>query len=267
MTADAGVPLPAAGMGGVATGSGADIETCYELRAHGAPTPGDKSKYAVPTGETYTGFIFKAPWTKPVQGLRFRHLADNATVLHHWLLYSEFPGTLAELFQRSSDVAAALRGAGERLEATGRRVPESELLFLPPLAAPGKILCVGLNYAEHASEAGFKPPSYPTVFARFASSLVGPRASADPSALLERARLRRRTGGRDRQRRAAHPGGASARARGGVLGVQRRLRDYQLRTPQWTMGKNFDATGAFGPYLTLASALPAGRGACASKRA
>jgi hypothetical protein len=67
----------------------ADIENCYPLRAHGQPTPADMTRYTVPTGETYTSFIFKAPWTKPVQGLRFRHLPDNVAVLHHWLLYSE----------------------------------------------------------------------------------------------------------------------------------------------------------------------------------
>ena len=67
----------------------ADIEKCYELHAHGQATPGDTTSYTVPTGETYTSFIFKSPWTTPVQGLRFRHLPDNAAVLHHWLLYSE----------------------------------------------------------------------------------------------------------------------------------------------------------------------------------
>lgn len=67
----------------------ADIEECFELRAHGSATPGDTTPYTVPDGEMYTTFIFKAPWTTPVQGLRFRHLPDNATVLHHWLLYSE----------------------------------------------------------------------------------------------------------------------------------------------------------------------------------
>jgi len=91
MPGTAGAPaLPgAAGSGGNENPADADIETCYELRAHGQPVAGDKTKYAVGPGENYTSFIFKAPWTAPVQGLRFRHLADNAAVLHHWLLYSE----------------------------------------------------------------------------------------------------------------------------------------------------------------------------------
>ncbi|MGH8237285.1 MAG: fumarylacetoacetate hydrolase family protein, partial [Steroidobacteraceae bacterium] len=43
----------------------------------------------------------------------------------------------------------------------------------PPLPNPGKIICIGLNYASHSAESGFKVPEYPTVFARYASSLVG----------------------------------------------------------------------------------------------
>ena len=45
--------------------------------------------------------------------------------------------------------------------------------WLPPLPSPPKILCVGLNYADHSAESGFEVPAYPTIFARFASSLIG----------------------------------------------------------------------------------------------
>lgn len=87
--AGSGSTMATAGAGSVAPPNDADIEKCYELRAHGQSMPGDTTKYTAPPGETYTSFIFKAPWTTPVQGLRFRHLADNMAVLHHWLLYSE----------------------------------------------------------------------------------------------------------------------------------------------------------------------------------
>jgi Copper type II ascorbate-dependent monooxygenase, C-terminal domain len=88
--------LPSAGAGSTVPPNDADIEKCYELRAHGQPMPGDTTKYTVPSGETYTSFIFKTPWTTPVQGLRFRHLPDNMAVLHHWLLYSESDTSLAD---------------------------------------------------------------------------------------------------------------------------------------------------------------------------
>ena len=170
-----------------------------------------------------------------------------------------YPGTLAELFRGTSDVAAALRAAGEQLRAAGRRVPESELVFLPPLAAPGRIVCIGLNYLEHASEAGFTPPSFPTVFARFASSLVGhgqalirPRCSSQLDFEGELVAVIGQGGRHIPVERALEHVVAYS------VFNDASVRDYQLRTPQWTIGKNFDATGAFGPYLTLANALPAG---------
>jgi hypothetical protein len=131
----------------------ADIETCYELHAHGQPTVGDKSKYAVPMGETYTGFIFKAPWPAPVQGLRFRHLPDNAAVLHHWLLYSE-SSPLADGDIEACELAGPtgfLCGQASTRSlitgwAPGRgdfRLPEGVGLELP---APGALLAVEFHY-------------------------------------------------------------------------------------------------------------------------
>jgi hypothetical protein len=131
----------------------ADIENCYPLRAHGQPTPGDTSQYTVPSGETYTSFIFKAPWTTPVQGLRFRHLPDNVAVLHHWLLYSE----TAQVNDGEID-PCALAGptgflcgqASTRSLITGWapgrgdfRLPAGVGLELP---APGQMLAVEFHY-------------------------------------------------------------------------------------------------------------------------
>jgi hypothetical protein len=89
--APADKPMPPAADGGSAAPSPptTDVETCYDLRAHGKSTPGDTTPYSVPGGETYTSFIFKAPWTTPVQGIRFVQLPDNQAVLHHWILYTE----------------------------------------------------------------------------------------------------------------------------------------------------------------------------------
>ncbi|RYE79551.1 MAG: 5-oxopent-3-ene-1,2,5-tricarboxylate decarboxylase, partial [Hyphomicrobiales bacterium] len=49
-------------------------------------------------------------------------------------------------------------------------------IFLPVVPRPGKIICVGLNYADHSAESGFKQPDYPTLFGRFATSLIGHKA-------------------------------------------------------------------------------------------
>lgn len=152
--AAAGAPAANPGATGKPGEAGdADIEECFELRAHGQPTPGDKTKYSVDSGETYTSFIFKAPWTKPVQGLRFRHLADNASVLHHWLLYSESaPSSDGAIEACALDgPTGILCGAATTRAlitgwAPGRgdfRLPEGVGLELP---GPGALLAVEFHY-------------------------------------------------------------------------------------------------------------------------
>jgi cytochrome c553 len=157
-----GPGLPAAGGGAVMPPTGAalappndaDIEKCYELRAHGQAMPGDKTKYMVPGGgETYSGFIFKAPWTTPVQGLRFRHLADNAAVLHHWLLYSESASSAdgsIETCELSGPTGFLCGQASTRALITGW-APGRKDFSLPgdvglELPGPGQLLAVEFHY-------------------------------------------------------------------------------------------------------------------------
>lgn len=131
--------------------------------------------------------------------------------------------------------------------------------LLPPIPRPDKIICIGLNYADHSAESGFEPPTYPTVFARFANSLVAhgaplvrPAASEMLDYECELAAVIGR-GGRHISRAEAlsHVAGYSLFNDGSV-------RDFQVRTPQWTMGKVFDGTGAFGPELVTSDELPEG---------
>jgi len=142
----------AAGAGGVA-----DIEECFELRAHGQPTTGDKSKYPVIPGESYTSFFFKAPWTKPVQGLRFKHLPDNSAVLHHWLLFSESGGGQdgdVETCDLGGPTGFLCGAATTRSLITGW-APGRPDFVLPPdvgleLPAPGAMMVVELHYYNKA---------------------------------------------------------------------------------------------------------------------
>jgi 2-keto-4-pentenoate hydratase/2-oxohepta-3-ene-1,7-dioic acid hydratase in catechol pathway len=83
-----------------------------------------------------------------------------------------FPGSLGWLIAEGS---GRLRAAGERL-AQGRPIDPGRGQWPPPLPAPGKIICVGLNYVDHSLECGFVPPAYPTIFARFFSSMICHRA-------------------------------------------------------------------------------------------
>jgi acylpyruvate hydrolase len=166
-----------------------------------------------------------------------------------------YPGDLRSLLARGD---AALRDAYERLLGADRMDPRS-MRWLPPIPNAGKIVCVGLNYAEHAAESGFKPPAYPAFFVRFPTSLVGhesPMVRPHASDQLDyEAELVAIVG-----RRARHV--ASERALEYVAGYSMfndgSVREYQYKSPQWTVGKNFDSTGGFGPVFVTADELPPG---------
>lgn len=138
-------------------------------------------------------------------------------------------------------------------------VSADDIAFLPVLPRPPKIVCIGLNYMSHSEESGFEPPVYPTVFARWNNSLVAngapiirPHASDMLDYEGELAIIIGR-GGRhiDESDALNHVAGYSVFNDGSI-------RDFQLRTPQWTIGKTFDGTGGFGPELVTADEVPAG---------
>ena len=154
--------------------------------------------------------------------------------------------------------AKALEAAARVLD-RGHFVRLDAVDYLPPLPAPGKIICVGLNYRDHAAEAAMKVPDYPTLFARFPSSLVGHGAALvrppESDKFDYEGELVAVIGVRGRRI-------AKAKALDHVAGYSifndGSIRDFQLRTPQWTMGKNFDGTGPFGPVFVTADELPPG---------
>ncbi len=128
---------------------------------------------------------------------------------------------------------------------------------------PGKTICLGLNYFDHAKEGGREKPEYPWFFFRGASSLLGHGEPGAGAAGVEQVRLRGRARGGDRQARAApcRRGDALGYVFGYSCFNDMSVRDYQKRTPQWTIGKNFDATGGFGPVLvTRRRAAPGAAG-------
>ena len=168
-----------------------------------------------------------------------------------------YPGTLDDL----------IRGGAGRLAAAGALLATAETLdpeairWLPPFVRPDKTICIGLNYVDHNLETGNQPVSYPGIFARFASSFIGHEApivlppesieldyEGELVAVIG-------TGGR-RIKRAD----ALAHVAGYTICNDASLRDYQMKSAskQWTMGKNFDGTGAFGPFFVTSDALPPG---------
>lgn len=153
--------------------------------------------------------------------------------------------------------------AGDALEAARRAVRGAiadfrldEVVYLPVIPNPGKIICVGLNYEAHRVEGNRPKTADPALFVRFPESqtghrrpLVRPIESIQFDFEGEIAVVVGRRGRRIPEARAfEHIAGYACYNDGSV-------RDWQLATSQWTAGKNFVATGAFGPWLTLADEL------------
>jgi 2-keto-4-pentenoate hydratase/2-oxohepta-3-ene-1,7-dioic acid hydratase in catechol pathway len=136
--------------------------------------------------------------------------------------------------------------------------PADECRYRPLIDDPAaKYLCVGINYMPHIKEMGRERPEYPVIFVRFASSLVGhgepmvkPRASEQYDFEGELAVIiGKRARHVPRERAYELVAGYSCFNDGSV-------RDYQRHGPQWTPGKNFQASGALGPWLVTAEELP-----------
>ena|ERR1700722_2620429 len=166
-----------------------------------------------------------------------------------------YPGSLDGLIRKGR---AALDGAAAVVQ-KGSVIDLDQVRLLPPVSAPGKIICVGLNYVDHSIESGFVVPTYPTIFARFTSSLMGagapiirPTVSTQLDYEGEMVAVIGK-GGRHIEEDVAldHVIGYS-------IFNDASVRDFQTKSPQWTVGKNFDSTGAFGPYLVTADELPPG---------
>lgn len=141
----------------------------------------------------------------------------------------------------------------------GTVLQETEISYLPLLERPPKIICVGLNYADHTKESKYEQPDYPTLFNRFNTSLVAHNApmirphSSDSFDYEGEIAVVLKKGGRHIPRDAA-----LACVAGYSLFNDGSVREYQFKSPQWTVGKNFDGTGAFGPDLVTPDELPPG---------
>lgn len=163
-----------------------------------------------------------------------------------------------------SDLMAVIQsvasgGALPSVDAEAASVPFSDITPALPLARPGKIVCLGLNYAEHAREGGYDIPDYPAMFMRVNTSMI----PADAPMVLPTAShtfdyetelmVIIGKGGRHISEADGlnHVFGYTTFNDGSV-------REYQRKTHQWTAGKNFDGTGAVGPIVVTPDELPEG---------
>ncbi|TYK51301.1 fumarylacetoacetate hydrolase family protein [Actinomadura decatromicini] len=162
----------------------------------------------------------------------------------------------------STDVGAFLAGPDWRdraADATGPVRPTEGADFAPLVPRPSKVVCVGLNYRNHILEMGRDLPSHPTLFAKFADSLIGagddivrPGETAEfdweaELAVVIGAQVRRAT---------------TAEAERAIAGFtvlnDVTCRDWQFRTREWLQGKAWDSTTPVGPYVVTPDELPGG---------
>ncbi|VVE34839.1 Ureidoglycolate lyase [Pandoraea morbifera] len=167
------------------------------------------------------------------------------------------PADLREALEQGIDVLAAARRAVE--SHSSHRVRMSDVTLAPVVPRPGKIVCLGHNFYDHAKEGGNLKPVYPLIFFRGATSLI---AQGDPVVrpyVSEKLDYEAELavvigkGGRHIKRE-----NALEHVFGYACFNDVSVRDFQKRTSQWTIGKNFDGTGPFGPWIVTPEDLPAG---------
>ena len=155
----------------------------------------------------------------------------------------------------------AHEGLGEAKKAAAGQKADlklSEVILLPPIPNPGKIFCIGLNYEDHRQETRREKTEAPAVFVRFPESQIGhdqpilrPRESTKLDFEGEIAVIIGKSGRRISEKDSwDYVAGYSCYNDGSV-------RDWQWATTQWTAGKNFAATGGFGPWIVTADEIPA----------
>ena len=170
------------------------------------------------------------------------------------------PSDLSRLGHEALKIVASIEeaAAAEPAErSTGWYLDEATLSYGPCITEPGKVLCVGLNYARHAAESGMEPPTTPVLFGKFANALA---AHAQPIVLPGvseeydyEAELVVVIGSR------AHDVPVEDALRhvlGYCNGNDVSARDLQTRTSQWLLGKTLDRFLPIGPYLVTADEVP-----------
>lgn len=187
-------------------------------------------------------------------------LVQGDTAIDLQALDSNVPADLAEILKNTNGDLSSLSDLAKKAPASAHR-PLEGLKYALPVANPGKIVCLGLNYMEHVKEGRYADnvPKFPTYFLRVLSSLtphnapmVRPQASDTFDYEAELALVIGKCAKHLTMQNAYSViAGWSCFNDGSV-------REWQKRTTQWDIGKNFDRTGGFGPYFVSADEVPAG---------
>ncbi|MFY0677691.1 MAG: fumarylacetoacetate hydrolase family protein [Neptuniibacter sp.] len=177
-------------------------------------------------------------------------LVENDLVTPGWLdpdLPQEMK-LLLEAGQEAQKKLIQLQGKGD--------IPLSEVTLLAPVQNPQKFLGVGLNYADHIAETGLETPSFPTIFNKQSSCIIGPEAAIHRPKVSEKldyegelalviGKLCRHV-----------PKEKAAEVIAGFTIVNDvSVRDWQVKSPTWTLGKSFDTHGPMGPWIVTSDEI------------
>jgi 2-keto-4-pentenoate hydratase/2-oxohepta-3-ene-1,7-dioic acid hydratase in catechol pathway len=185
---------------------------------------------------------------------------DGDEVIDLQVADANMPNDLGEMLRRSNGDLKSITDIARKAPGSARR-PLSGLTYALPVARPGKIICLGLNYLDHVKEGPQRDniPKFPSIFFRVLTSMVPhlqsivrPKESIQLDYEAEMVAI---VGKRAKHLTMTNAidciAGYSCANEGSV-------REFQRHTTQWGMGKNFDRTGGFGPWMVTADEVPPG---------
>ncbi|MDT8406387.1 MAG: fumarylacetoacetate hydrolase family protein [Methylococcales bacterium] len=171
----------------------------------------------------------------------------NAAVL------PDLPNTLCDFLAAGEAAQATLQSF---IASGAARLALADVTLLAPIPRPGKYLGVGLNYRDHIEETGFSKPDYPLFFNKQTTCVIGPGQAIIKPKISDKV---------DYEGELAIIIGRTARdldeqqAREVIAGYSIAndvsMRDWQMRSPTWTLGKSFDSHGPLGPWLVTADEI------------
>jgi ureidoglycolate lyase len=180
-------------------------------------------------------------------------LVDGARMISLTRALSGFPVSTVEMITQWETVRPAI---GELRLASAPSYPLADVVLRAPIDRPGKVMAIGLNYADHVAETGAQTPAHQIWFSKMGNSVHAPYAPI---------KLPRVSNAVDYEAELVFIIGTGARyiskqaaprhVFGYCVGNDVTARDWQRRTAQWVLGKSFDTHGPFGPWITTADEI------------
>jgi acylpyruvate hydrolase len=187
-------------------------------------------------------------------------VVDGDSVIDLQAVDAKVPTNLADVLRANNGDLKLLADLAKKAPA-GARKPLGSIKYALPVARPGKVICLGLNYMEHVKEGMNRDnvPKFPTIFMRCQTSLVAhgkPIIRPKVSETLDyEAEMVCVIGKRARHLTMENAYSVIA---GWSCFNEGSVREFQRKTTQWDMGKNFDNSGGFGPWMVTADDVPPG---------